>query len=112
MASDRGSNENALSSVRQIERTLEDRQEIQKVSEERLAAAREEAQQILADAREKGERAAEERRREVLSAADEEAERILKAARAEAEGLRSRVAEDRSAVSGFVVEQVLPGEEP
>ena len=110
MANDRGSGENALNSVRQIERTLEDRQETQKVSEERLAAAREEARRIIAAARKEGEQIAEERRREVLSAADEEAARILEAARAEAETLSLRAAGDRSAASGAVVGQVLPGE--
>lgn len=106
-----GANENALDSVRQIERTLEERQDMQKVSQERLAAAREEAEEIVAAARREGEAAAEERRRRVLAAAEEEAGRILETARAGAEELRERAARDRAAAAGAVAEWILPGGE-
>jgi cell division septum initiation protein DivIVA len=99
----------ALDSVRQIERTLEDRQEIQRIAEKRRAAAHKEAQRMVAAACREGERAAEERRHEVLAAADEKAGRILEAARVAAEELRGRAARDRDAAVSFVVERVLPG---
>lgn len=113
-ANGRGSGEapgGALDSVRQLEQTLEERQEIQKLAEERRSAAHEEAGRIVAEARREGEATAAERRRQVLAEADAEAERILEEARANAAELRARAARDRDAAARAVVEWVLPGGE-
>lgn len=98
----------ALDSVRQLERTLADRQESEKTAEKRLDAARQEAERIVAEAQREGEEAAVERRRQVLADADGRAERILQEARAEAEELRARAARDRASAAGAVVGWVLP----
>lgn len=107
LTDDRGPGGSALDSVRQIERTLEDRQETERAAEARLRAARGERERILEAAREAGEKAAGERRREVLAGTDERAGRILESARAEAEELRARAAAVRTSAVRSAVEFVL-----
>lgn len=98
----------ALESVRRLEESLEDRRELQRAAEERLAAAREEAGRIVREAREEARRAVEERRYRVMAAAEEEAGRVLAEGKAEAGTLRALAEGDRRAAVRLVLDHVLP----
>jgi hypothetical protein len=103
------SEDGALGSVLDLERTLETAQTAAVAAEKRLEEARREADRIITAARKGAERRTAQRRSSLDGAAEAEAKAAAQDARAAAAALRAKVSEVEDAFAERALTLVLPG---
>jgi vacuolar-type H+-ATPase subunit H len=101
----------ALDTLRKLEAELEQGDVNQRSNDNRLAAARAEAERILAQAQSSGAESSRQRRRELVDRARTEAATIRGAATRDAEQLTSRIAAQRDDLIAEFLDLVLGPEE-
>jgi len=98
----------ALTAVRELERTLDARERAHADAERILEPARAEARALIADASERGERAARERRDEVLAVAAQQASEALADADALCAEFAGTVARRHEPITDALLAIVVP----